>query len=498
MEKKQRTLLQGFEWYLPEDQYHWQKIAELAPLLKQIGFTSIWLPPAYKGLKGEKEVGYAPYDLYDLGEFQQQGTIATKYGTKDEYLACIHALKENDLEVLADIVFDHFMGADEKEEVLAERCKATDREAIISKQRMIEARTKFTFSGRKGKYDNYQWSWKNFSGVDYDDKQKEEGIFKFVGKKWNSPVDNENANFDYLMGCNLDMTYPETIQQLDNWGKWYQSITDIDGYRFDAVKHIKFDFFNQWLLHRRKEKEQELFIIGEYWNNDLQKLENYIDQSGALLPLFDIPLHYNFYEAAKKGNQYDLRKLLVNTLVDSRPEWAITFVENHDTQEGQSLESWVLPWFKPMAYAIILLLMKGTPVVFWGDLFGIPAKKVEKMGQTLIILLKIRQQIRSNYELTYFDDPTIVGWTHVDSLNERDFNYAVIMSNDQNGSKQMCIGTRAAHKNYIDILGNHHQIVRLNEVGIGNFYVKERSLAVYVEETVAKKLLAEVEQLDIK
>ena len=42
---------------------------------------------------GTKEVGYAAYDLYDLGEFDQKGTTRTKYGTKDEYLEAIKSCK---------------------------------------------------------------------------------------------------------------------------------------------------------------------------------------------------------------------------------------------------------------------------------------------------------------------------------------------------------------------------------------------------------------------
>ena len=48
------------------------------------------------------------------------------------------------------------------------------------------------------------------------------------------------------------------------------------------------------------------------------------------------------------------------------------FVENHDTQPGQSLASTVAPWFKPSAYALILLHEAGLPCVFWGDVFGTP------------------------------------------------------------------------------------------------------------------------------
>ena len=34
-------------------------------------------------------MGYGVYDLYDLGEFDQKGTIPTKYGTKQEYLDAV-------------------------------------------------------------------------------------------------------------------------------------------------------------------------------------------------------------------------------------------------------------------------------------------------------------------------------------------------------------------------------------------------------------------------
>lgn len=52
------------------------------------------------------------------------------------------------------------------------------------------------------------------------------------------------------------------------------------------------------------------------------------------------------------------------SLVASRPDLAITFVENHDTQRGQALESTVEEWFKPLAYGLILLRQEGKPCLF--------------------------------------------------------------------------------------------------------------------------------------
>ncbi|MDU6523339.1 MAG: alpha-amylase family glycosyl hydrolase, partial [Enterococcus sp.] len=111
MEKQ--TILQGFEWYLPADGTHWKTLAEKAEELRHFGINAIWMPPAYKGSEGANDVGYGTYDLYDLGEFDQKGSVKTKYGTKDEYLSSIAALKKAGLKIYADIVFDHFMGADE-------------------------------------------------------------------------------------------------------------------------------------------------------------------------------------------------------------------------------------------------------------------------------------------------------------------------------------------------------------------------------------------------
>lgn len=60
--------------------------------------------------------------------------------------------------------------------------------------------------------------------------------------------------------------------------------------------------------------------------------------------------------------------LLLYIVVQNRPIDAVTLVDNHDTQIGQSLESWVNPQFKPLAYALILLRPEGYPCVFYGDL----------------------------------------------------------------------------------------------------------------------------------
>ena len=53
------TMMQYFHWYTPDDGMLWDKVNARAEELAQTGFTAMWLPPAYKGMNGSSDVGYA-------------------------------------------------------------------------------------------------------------------------------------------------------------------------------------------------------------------------------------------------------------------------------------------------------------------------------------------------------------------------------------------------------------------------------------------------------
>ena len=112
-------ILQGFEWYLPDDGNHFNHLKEKLEELKGLGITAIWLPPVFKAT-GTNDVGYGIYDLFDLGEFDQKGNVRTKYGTKEELLSLIDKAHEVGISVYADVVLNHKAGADEKEKFILE------------------------------------------------------------------------------------------------------------------------------------------------------------------------------------------------------------------------------------------------------------------------------------------------------------------------------------------------------------------------------------------
>src|SRR4051812_36304750 len=121
------TLFQFFHWYFSAEGNLWNHSLDKAPHLESLGVTHVWLPPAYKSAKGQGEPGYSAYDLYDLGEFDQKGTVRTRHGTRKEYQACIDNFHKHNIQVLADVVLNHKDGADEKEKVKAQQVDAQDR-----------------------------------------------------------------------------------------------------------------------------------------------------------------------------------------------------------------------------------------------------------------------------------------------------------------------------------------------------------------------------------
>ena len=238
-----RTLIQYFEWYVSGHHVLWKKCKAQAARLAEFGITDVWLPPAYKAGFLEDNVGYAAYDLYDLGEFNQKGMIPTKYGTKDEYLEAIQAFHEHGIEVIADIVMNHKLGADAFEEAEAKCVNPSNRMQDQSDLIKISAPTVFDFPGRGGKYSNFKWRYEHFTGVDWDNYSKRsDRIYQFANKKWAEDVSGEMGNYDFLMGADVDVSNEEVKEELLNWGKWYMDFTKIDGFRLDAVKHISASF----------------------------------------------------------------------------------------------------------------------------------------------------------------------------------------------------------------------------------------------------------------
>lgn len=486
------TLLQFFHWYYPNGGKLWPEVAEKAAWLVENGITSVWLPPASKGGSGENSVGYDTYDLFDLGEFAQKGAVATKYGTKQQLLEAVQALRDHNVGVLMDVVLNHKIGADEKEMIQVNRVNPDNRDEIDDEVIECEAWTRFTFPARKGQYSKFIWDYKCFSGVDHIENPDENGVFKIINdytaEGWNDQVDSELGNFDYLMGANIDFRNNAVSEELKYWARWIMEQLPCTGFRLDAVKHIPAWFYKAWIDHIQEVAAEPMFIVAEYWSFETDTLLEYLKQVDNKTMLFDAPLHMNFHQASVQGSEYDLSQIFASSLVNADPWHAVTLVANHDTQPLQSLEAPVEAWFKPLAYALILLREQGVPTVFYPDLFGASYEDEGSDGQPhrvempvipeLQALIRARQQYAWGVQTDYFDHPNCIAFSR--SGTETQPGCIVILSNGDEGEKTVAMGAGYAGKQWRDMLGHRDETLTADKAGNMQVRCNGGSVSVWV------------------
>ena len=95
-----QTIVQYFET-------SWSEIAARMPELAMAGYTAVWLPPPTKGAEGTADVGFSVFDRFDLGDLDQRGTVVTRYGSKADAVAMVAEAHKFGIEVYFDTVMNH-------------------------------------------------------------------------------------------------------------------------------------------------------------------------------------------------------------------------------------------------------------------------------------------------------------------------------------------------------------------------------------------------------
>ena len=93
------VMMQAFYWDVPVDEQAkngswWDHLREMAPELKAAGISSLWTPVPAKGNWGIVDSGYGIYDHYDLGNYDQKGTVETRYGSRASEAESIKGMNE--------------------------------------------------------------------------------------------------------------------------------------------------------------------------------------------------------------------------------------------------------------------------------------------------------------------------------------------------------------------------------------------------------------------
>lgn len=302
------VMMQAFYWDVPAGGTWWNTISGKVASWSNAGIDAIWLPPVSKAQNGPFSMGYDPFDYYDFGEYDQMGSIETRFGSRNELQSLINAAHNNQLSVIADIVLNHNSGGDSE-------------------------------------YNPFRGT------MSYTDYQPMSGLF--TRSYYDFHPNDLQHNDEGVFGGFADLSHGKPYVQDWLWkrdnsvAKYYKNVIGFDGWRFDYVKG-----FGPWVV---KEWKNEVggFSVGEYWDGNAATLEWWAN--AAEVSAFDFACYYNMRDAFGQNN---LNRLNDDSLLKRNASKAVTFVTNHDTDE--------IYHGKMLAYAYILT-HEGYPAIFYRD-----------------------------------------------------------------------------------------------------------------------------------
>ena len=313
------VMMEGFYWNCPSPWYPTMQseASALANMAGGYGIDRIWFPPPQKCASGGYSMGYDPYDYYDLGQLNQEGTTATHFGTQAQLKSAIAAFKALGISCIGDMVLNHRAGGQSESNPYTGGTSYTDFSHVASGKCL--------------------WHWDSFH-PNYQEVS-DEGTF----------------------GGYPDICYVNSPPYGDimTWMGWLKSSSNagFDGWRYDYVKG-----YHSWVVHDMNAATSPTFSVGEYWDNS-DNINNWVNAAGNS-SAFDFPLYYTMQtfcnDTSGGGNLANI--LNPEDCYASRNSFrAVTFCANHDTDQIVN--------DKMIAYAIIMTY-QGYPCIFWEDYFN--------------------------------------------------------------------------------------------------------------------------------
>ena len=451
------TLLQPWNYHTPRlddaGQKLWQRLERDAQRYADLRFTAVWLPPATKGVGGEHDVGYGIRNWRDLD--------GTKYGTGEQLARACRALNARGIQVYHDQVHNHLMGGDIERGVWCLHVKKDNKNEPLDPTRtwfQADIPTGFPWLGlNRHHFDAYHPN-------DHDCWALSDKTF------------DREAKMDPLMGCDLDFDNVDLVMKLRQFGFDFKDRIPVDGYRFDAVKHVRPKGTVNFLTDMRRSAARNLFAVGEYFSENLDELKEYVHQTYGQISLFDFALQRKLVRGSREHSRFDLRSLVHGTFTSELPVFSVTFVHSHDDQppahgSGHRGE-YVGDWFLSQAYAFILLRTEGFPLVSDVDLIG--------HAELLKRLTLARAHCTYGWRHDRFDHPNTVGWSFPGD-HAFDNSMAVVMTNGVFATKWLPTGRPGVM--YRDLLDGQFHAVTTNSDGWAEFTCPDRGTSVWVQAT---------------
>jgi alpha-amylase len=323
-----------FDWYT--------YIAKLAPRIAALGFDGIWTPPPCKDTDAHNNMGYTPYDYYDIGQKNQNHAVGTRFGTQDSFLRLVAVAHANGLEVYPDIVLDHCSGG------------SLDASA--------------------------PWpnTWTNFhpnafAGPGTGRWPRNWLDFHMNPAHWNGTGDwvvaADGPDFCYQGRCSDSGNADPNCAAKQNaraWFVWFVRQTGVDGFRFDDVMGFPPEVVGD-LLYNAMGSTPEYFCVGELVTGNSPDLDNWAQSTSNRSGTFDYPFRFALRDLVNSNGYYNVGNL--PSLQQQNRFKTVPFVNNHDNYDAHV--DIYLDADNPrtqLAYAVAITV-DGSPQFFYADLF---------------------------------------------------------------------------------------------------------------------------------
>ncbi|WP_455096261.1 alpha-amylase family glycosyl hydrolase [Prevotella koreensis] len=313
------VMLQGFYWD-SFSQSKWTKLESQADDLAAT-FSLIWIPQSGKCLESNKVMGYTPYYYFNQN---------SSFGTEQELRSMIQTFKAKGLGTVADVVINHHntMGW-------------------------------WTFPAEEYKGVTYQFQTTDIVNNDDYDPSTNRYLTREQAQKDGVTL-SSNIDEGEGWGGMRDLDHKsENVQKIVKaYVKYLKDDLGYTGFRYDMVK----GFGGSHVADYNDAAGIE-YSVGECWDGN-GVIKNWIDATGKKSAAFDFQFRYNVRDAI---NNKDWRRLnSTNNLMHDPAynRYAVTFVENHDTEKRAGSEQDPIRR-DTLAANAYLIAMPGTPCVFY-------------------------------------------------------------------------------------------------------------------------------------
>ena len=316
------VMLQGFYWDSFKDT-RWVKLQKQAPDFNGY-FSLVWLPQSGK-TNGSLSMGYDPYYFFNQN---------SSFGTAEELRSLIKTFRTNNIGAIADVVINHHQTngwwnfPSETYGTETYQLQTTD---IVAND---DAHNAGYTTAAQAQRDGITLSSNNDEGEDFSGMRD---------------LDHKSANVQRIVKA---------------YERFLVNDLGYVGFRYDMVKG-----FDGSHVGNYNDAAGVSFSVGECWDNS-GTITNWINATGKRSAAFDFQFKYVVNNAANTGNWGNLGQHnpqgdmpLINNNAYRR--YAVTFVENHDTQlraDGSSNGPLLRDTLAANAY---MLAMPGTPCVFY-------------------------------------------------------------------------------------------------------------------------------------